>query len=236
MSLLLFCALSLFANTMAERFWLLRAGGPDARLDRKRDRFRTLIRVGFFQERLLYERGAGWMHALIFAGFMVVSIRTVTLVGVGFTPDFHLPFLDGPLGLLYAFLKDTFEVVVIAALLFALYRRLVVRPKRLHLSLEANLILLWIGALMVTDLLVDGALIAQHPAAREKGWAWASTLVASLLSGSEAEALQRHLGRAGFRTRRIAEFGLEYLRLSTHLYVLPRDLERAVALVADAPR
>ena len=63
-----------------------------------------------------------------------------------------------------------------------------------------------------------------------------SAMVAFTREGTTAEALQRHLGRAGFRTRRIAEFGLEYLRLSTHLYVLPRDLERAVALVADAPR
>lgn len=63
-----------------------------------------------------------------------------------------------------------------------------------------------------------------------------SAMVSFTLEGTTAEALQRWLGRAGMRTRRIAEFGLEYLRLSTHLYVLPRDLERAVALVADAPR
>ena len=193
MSLLLFFALSLFANTMAERYWLLRAGQADDRTDRKRDRFRTLVQVGFFQQRLLQKKGAGWMHALIFAGFMVVSLRTITLVGQGFAADFSLPLLDGPLGLFYAFLKDTFEVIVIGALLFALYRRLILKPKRLHLSLEANLIIVWIGALMVTDLLIDGALIASHPGAPERGWAWASTIVSGFLAGSEPAALERHL-------------------------------------------
>jgi isopenicillin-N epimerase len=63
-----------------------------------------------------------------------------------------------------------------------------------------------------------------------------SAMVSFTKDGSTAEELQQSLGRAGFRTRRIAEFGYEYLRLSTHLYVLPRDLDRAVALVAAAGR
>ena len=35
------------------------------------------------------------MHAAIFSGFLVVSLRTVTLIGRGFDPDFHLPLLGG---------------------------------------------------------------------------------------------------------------------------------------------
>lgn len=63
-----------------------------------------------------------------------------------------------------------------------------------------------------------------------------SAMVSFRLAGTTATALQGWLGRHRIRTRRIAEGGLEYLRLSTHIYVLPRDLERTVGLLRDAPR
>jgi Fe-S oxidoreductase len=183
MTLLLFLSLSLFVGTMADRWWLLRAGEGGFRLDRLGDRLRSLLGLGFGQRRLLDERGAGWMHVAIFAGFLVVSLRTVTLLGRGFDLDFHLPLLGGPLGLFYALLKDTFAVIVILALVYAAWRRLVLRPQRLHLSVEALLILLWIGSLMATDLVGDAALFTLHPGDREKGWAWASTALAGLFAG-----------------------------------------------------
>jgi Fe-S oxidoreductase len=174
MTLLLLLALALFANTMADRYWLLRAGEPERRSDRFWARLRTLLRIGFGQQRLLYEEGAGWMHAAIFAGFVVVSLRTVTLIGRGYALDFHLPLLGGGLGLVYAGLKDLFAVIVVGAVLYGLWRRLVIRPPRLHLNLEGLIILLWIGALMVTDLVGDAALFSRQPDHPEASGAFVS--------------------------------------------------------------
>ncbi len=185
--------MSLFANTIADRYWLLRAGEPDNRTDRLRDRFKTLIIVGFGQKRLLYKTGSGWMHVLIFSGFLVVYTRTLTLMGRGFDADFHLPLLGGPLGLAYAFLKDTFAVIVLLALLYSIYRRTIIRPSRLHLTGEAILILGWIAALMVTDLLLDAGEIARPGGSVERGWAWASTLLSGFFTGADQVALQRHI-------------------------------------------
>ncbi|MFO7609571.1 MAG: (Fe-S)-binding protein [Candidatus Krumholzibacteriia bacterium] len=183
MSLLLLCALAVFANTIAGRWWLLRAGEGSFAFDRPGDRLRSLLGIGFGQRRLLYEQGAGWMHAAIFFGFLAVSLRTVTLIGRGFAPDFNLPLLGGPVGLGYALLKDTFAVIVLLAVLYGMWRRLVVRPRRLHLSAEGVLILLWIGALMATDLVGDAALFTLHPGDRERGWAWASTALGGVFAG-----------------------------------------------------
>ena len=61
-------------------------------------------------------------------------------------------------------------------------------------------------------------------------------MVSFRMARTTATALQAYLNGHRIRTRRIAEGGLEYLRLSTHIYVLPRDLERTVALLRDAPR
>ena len=61
-----------------------------------------------------------------------------------------------------------------------------------------------------------------------------SAMVSFTMTGTTAEKLQGYLGASRVRTRRIAEFGYEYLRLSTHMYVLPSDVERVVGLLAKA--
>jgi len=190
MSILLFCSLAMFVGTMADRYWLLWAGERDNRLDRPGDRLRSLLGIGFGQRRLLHEKGPGWMHVGIFAGFLVVSLRTVTLLGRGYGPEFHLPLMGGGLGLFYALLKDTFSLVVLLALVYAAWRRIVVRPNRLHLSIEANLILLWIGSLMLTDLLADAAMLSLNPGHSEQGWAWVSTLLTGVYSGFAPEVVR----------------------------------------------
>jgi Fe-S oxidoreductase/nitrate reductase gamma subunit len=182
-------ALAMFVGTMADRYWLLRAGQNVDRTDRPWVRLKNLLIIGFGQRRLLYKRGAGWMHAAIFAGFLVVSIRTVTLIGRGFSTDFHLPLLGGFLGQFYIFLKDTFAALVLLAVVYGLWRRLVVRPSRLHLNVEGVLILLWIAALMVTDFLADAAMFTLDPGSHERGWAWISTLLGVSFAGMSAGAV-----------------------------------------------
>ncbi len=186
MSVLLFCSFSMFTGTMADRLWVLRAGAPDNRRGNFAARLRSLLVLGFGQQRLLLERGAGLMHVAIFVGFIVVFTRTCTLVGRGFDANFHLPLLGGGLGLAYAAVKDTFEAVVLLALGWGIWRRLVIRPRRLHLNAEGVLILVWIASLMVTDVLADAALFTLDPANPESGYAWLSTACAGLFAGGTA--------------------------------------------------
>lgn len=61
-----------------------------------------------------------------------------------------------------------------------------------------------------------------------------TAMVSFRMAGTTAEKLQGYLGAARIRTRRIAESGYEYLRLSTHIYVLPGDIERTVELLRKA--
>jgi Fe-S oxidoreductase len=125
------------------------------------ERFRALLRFGFAQRRLVdpEELVPGLLHVLVFAAFLVLGLRTVTLFGVGFSEGFHLPLLDpaGPLGHAYEVLKD---VVVVGAMIGAagfLWRRLVTKPDRLTASWEGTLILGFILGLMVTELCFDRA-------------------------------------------------------------------------------
>jgi Fe-S oxidoreductase len=124
-------------------------------------RLSALLRFGFGQQRLLdpEELPAGLLHVLLFAAFLVLALRTVTLFGVGFSEAFHLPGLapGSALGHAYEVVKD---VVVVAAMVGAggfLWRRLVTRPDRLTASWEGTLILGFILGLMVTELCFDRA-------------------------------------------------------------------------------
>ncbi|MDH5561375.1 MAG: heterodisulfide reductase-related iron-sulfur binding cluster [Deltaproteobacteria bacterium] len=161
-SLLLIFFLSAFALFIALKGRVLLALEPEERLDQVALRIRRLFSLAIFQKRLIgrkKERSSGIMHAFIFWGFLVLSIRSLTLVGEGFTLGFHFPFLgpDSLLGYAYLFLKDITEGIVLLMVLFAFYRRLVLKPTRIKNSPEAYLVLGMILTLMVTDLFFDAA-------------------------------------------------------------------------------
>jgi len=160
---LLVLALGIFANSMAPRMQLLFRLQPEPY--RFRDvgiRTLRLIRFGLGQKRLVdpEEFKPGLAHVMIFAAFVVLALRTVTLFGMAFGGwDFHLPLLGAgsPIGQAYLFLKD---IVVAGALLGAsyfLYLRLFVKPDRMTRSGEAVFILAMILGLMITEILFDGA-------------------------------------------------------------------------------
>jgi Fe-S oxidoreductase len=150
-----------FAFTMVRRFAPLLALREDARTDRPAERLSSLLRYGFGQQRMVdpEERRPGILHVVIFAAFLVLALRTITLFGVGFSEGFHLPLLapDAPLGRAYLFLKDVMMLAALVAAAGFLWRRLVTRPDRVTLSWEGNLILLFIVGLMLTDMAFDGA-------------------------------------------------------------------------------
>ncbi len=62
-----------------------------------------------------------------------------------------------------------------------------------------------------------------------------SAMVSFTMDGTTAEKLQAYLGASRIRTRRVAEFGYEYLRLSTHIYVRPRHIDQVVRLLQSVP-
>lgn len=62
-----------------------------------------------------------------------------------------------------------------------------------------------------------------------------SAMVSFTMQGTTAERMQGYLGASRIRTRRVSEFGYEYLRLSTHVYVLPRHIALVGTLLDSMP-
>ena len=162
MSILLIIGLAFFLRTMYGKIQLLRSLEPAERFHHLRKRLLNMTVLAIGQKRLVgrrRERLAGMMHAFIFWGFCILLIRSLNLYGEGFLKGFQLPLLgeDYLLGYLYIALKDIVEGIVLLMVLFAIYRRSVQKPERMHNTVEAYFVLAMIGVLMVSDLLYDGA-------------------------------------------------------------------------------
>ncbi len=208
MSLLLIVGLAIFSRTMYQKTQLLMALEPADRANHIKERLKNMVILAIGQKRLVgrkKEWAAGIMHALIFWGFCILLIRSLNLYGEGFVKGFQLPFFgdDSILGYLYIAVKDIMEGIVLLMVIYAIFRRAVIKPERLHNTWEAYFVLGMIGVLMISDLLLDGArynLIMlhnnpehlhffNHPQyGSEFIWTPVSVAAATLISGMSADA------------------------------------------------
>src|SRR6476620_7113008 len=167
--IILALAAGLFALNAQRLFRYITLGYAEYRLNDPGTRIANLLSIGIFQRKIFREAVAGAMHATIFWGFMVLTAGTVEILiqGVfsGFTFDRILPH---PVFQLYSLSQDGFAVLVLGAIGFAFFRRLVLRPRRLDGDklehTDAYVILSMIGMLMVTLLLTNALAVVANPA------------------------------------------------------------------------
>ncbi len=159
-SLLLLASLGGFAYVMYERLHPLLVAQPDhTRTNDIPKRLKDLFVFGFAQKRMIDDPIPGLLHIFIFIGFLVVGARTMTMIGMGFQTGFVLPGFHGSAGAGYLYVKDVINALILVGCAGNLYRRLVTHPKRLTLSAEGWLILLWISSLVFSDFIFDAAWI-----------------------------------------------------------------------------
>ena len=148
----------------------LQLGYAEGRTDHPFARLRNVFEIGIAQKKIFRDPVAGPMHALIFWGFMVLTAGTVEILIAGVYPFFsYEQILPKALFTMYSASQDAFAVLVLAAVSFALYRRMVLHPKRLDGDdlehTDALIILSMIGGLMVSLLLSNAFLLAAFPEA-----------------------------------------------------------------------
>src|SRR4051812_14906292 len=165
---ILVLAAGLFAFNAQRLFSYARLGVAENRLDHPAKRIENLLTIGIFQRKIFREAVAGAMHATIFWGFMVLTAGTIEILVQGVWEGFSFAmFLPPPIYTLYSFSQDAFAVLVLGAIGFAFYRRLVMHPKRLEGDklehTDALIILSLIGMLMVTLLLMNAFMLVANP-------------------------------------------------------------------------
>jgi Fe-S oxidoreductase len=216
-------AAGFFALNVQRLVQYMRLGKPERRTDRPARRVWNVLRVGIAQTKILREPIAGIMHATIFWGFVVLTAGTVELLISGVFRSFaYSRFLPEVLYRGYELSQDTFAVLVLGAVAFAYYRRLVLHPRRLEGDnvehLDAYIILGLIGALMLTYLLAGGFLAAARPGSVSP------SRFASLAVGRAFLSLDTDSAWIGYRvswwTHALLVLAfLNYLPYSKHLHV-----------------
>jgi Fe-S oxidoreductase len=160
---ILLVGLALFLYIIYRRYQLLRSANPDFRFNYLWQRFSDLIIYGVLQWRQPRYLWIGILHIMIFWGFVMLALRTITLYAQWIIPGFTLPFMGGILGDFYQLVKDVFEIIVLFACVAAILRRAISRPERYEFKhgkahkFHAYLVLGLIGFLMVTDMALDGS-------------------------------------------------------------------------------
>ncbi|MGH7690413.1 MAG: heterodisulfide reductase-related iron-sulfur binding cluster, partial [Gemmatimonadaceae bacterium] len=201
----------------------LRIGRREDRLDHPWQRAWNVLRIAIAQKKILRDPVAGPMHAAIFWGFLVITAGTAELIIQGIAPGFsYAHFLPRPIFLLYSMSQDVFAALVLAAVVFALFRRLVLHPKRLdgdhtHHG-DAYFILGLIGVLMVTLLAMFAFTGVADPAAlgREKFISWG---LAGMLRGVSPGTAATMAHANWWAHILLVLFFLNYLPYSKHLHI-----------------
>jgi len=214
-TLIMLLGLAGFGYLCWRKLAIVAALQPEVRWDNPGRRLGKVLSLGFLQSRMIAgEFKPGVMHAVIFLGFMTLLVRKVQLLVIGYSPTFVYP---GAVGGLYAALKDLVEVAVTVAVLYAFWRRFVLKPRRLEPNREAILVLSLILTIMVTDFLYDGfkfALLGSKDSgiAHEQSFAFVGSTAAAALSGLSTEALN-----AGYH----AFYWIQMLTVFSFLVLLP---------------
>lgn len=157
MVLLLGSGFGLFSVRVIRLYRIMKAvsGASDTRADRVGQRIRLLFTDVLGQRYVRQKTLPGWAHLFIFFGFLAVQPHSLELMIKGVFPGFGvehwLPTVYGT----YLFVADPMAFLVLFGLLFALYRRLVVKPAYLTDGLDARLILLFTAVIIVTFHLIN---------------------------------------------------------------------------------
>jgi heterodisulfide reductase subunit C len=160
----------LFAYIMARRLAPLLRANPDNRFDHIGQRVKNLIIVWLGQIRHPRYMLAGVLHICIFFGFLVLSIRSTSLVIVGFSDGFVLPGFGGSLGSIYNFFKDYAATVVLVACIIAAVSRGILKRERYAVpekyghdhTAEAVFVLGIISVLMISESLFEASQVVSE--------------------------------------------------------------------------
>jgi len=154
-----------FAYIVARRLTPLLRGQRDLRFDQPLMRLRQVAKYWFGQWKHPRYKTAGFLHILIFSGFILLAMRAFTVLIVGVKPDFVVPGLSGEAGHIYEVLTDYAATVVFLCMVVAIVRRFVFKPARYEVpagfgkahKADAIFLLSLIALLMAADSLFEAA-------------------------------------------------------------------------------
>jgi Fe-S oxidoreductase len=154
-----------FGYVLWKRSVPLSLGLADPRFYRVPERLERTVKFWLIQWKQPRYRFAGTLHIVIFAGFVALAIRSLSLIVQGIISDSVFPYFAGALGTAYGVVKDYTSTVVLVAVIVAAIRRVVFKPsryaaapqdKRNH-TVEALVVLGLVAVLMISESLFSAS-------------------------------------------------------------------------------
>ena len=160
--------IAVFAYMIYQRLKPLLKAAPDHRFNDLAGRTRQLMKIWLLQQRHPRYLAAGILHILLFAGFLILGLRSFEMMFVGIIPGFSMPGLGGVLGSAYGVLRTYAATWVLVVALAAMVRRGIVQPARYSVpakygkahTAEAVFVLGLICTLVVSESLFEGSHVA----------------------------------------------------------------------------
>src|SRR2546425_8401409 len=165
-TLFIVVSLSIFGRKLYLRVrYLFLAKANERRWDHVPTRLKNFIVYGIFQRKVAREWYAGVLHSFIFWAFVILGASVVEITAQAYASGWQVPTptiagfsLNGPLYLA----EEVIAVLGAIGVGMALYRRYVIRPKKLMHEgmLDATIVLSFILGIVVSLLLYNAADIA----------------------------------------------------------------------------
>ncbi len=130
-----------------------RIGKAEVRWDKLWERIKTFLSNTVLHLSVLKEAYPGIMHFCIFYGFVVLAIGTAIVL---LQADLGIRVLYGPFYLWLSLALDILGLAGIFGLLLAIFRRYILRPKRLETAVEDAVILVGLLAILISGYLIEG--------------------------------------------------------------------------------
>lgn len=219
---LIVVAHAVFLLRMYHIYRLVNLGQGRLGLDEVPRRLWDVAVKGFGQTRVI-RVPSGWGHFFIFWGFWVITFGTLEGLINGVLPG-HFDFSwMGPIWPFMNTLQDFFGVIVLACIGIALYRRLIIKPKRLQSDLHHTLDALLILGLIV---LIIVAIYGMRVVDPRPGFTPFSDLLRNAIVGADAPTIYTSknyeyvfMGFEWLHNAVILGF-LMYIPFSKHLHVV----------------
>jgi Fe-S oxidoreductase len=228
-------AVAFFALAMARHLRVFAAARPVSPTDRVGARLWGTVRYGLAQTRMFQDLRAGPMHFGIFWGFVLLTIGTANIVTGGLIQATVAAPFDGVLWAAVNAMQNVVAVIVIVAIGYAFWRRLVIRPARLSLNRDALLILGMIGGLVAAELAGQVFQVAAHG---EEPGAFIANAAGSAIAGLDPGLSQALFAVLWWAHIALVSAFLVYLPFSKHLHVataIPNILLRKLRPRGELP-
>jgi Fe-S oxidoreductase len=139
----------LFAKVIYSRYSYIRLGQPASLQFDIKERLSDFLVEVFGQKKLLKDRKSGWMHVVIFYGFIILQFGAIDLIYKGLSGK-SLPI---PGYSIFSLLQETTVILILLATGYAGYRRYIEQIKRLKKGWKPSIVIFFIFSLMLSVIL-----------------------------------------------------------------------------------